>query len=118
MCCWLWPSHAADQLAWYENLDTGDSKETTAGLVRVGAAALVASVPNVAVRAAATLSDRSIDLDKLREWLLSDTVRTYEDFNSRLRGEFLGTSPSDALANFLDFARTIYSLSPGTAAGT
>ena len=42
--------------------------------------------------------------------MLSDEARAREDVSSSIRGQYLGSSPSDAIKNFLDLADVVANL--------
>lgn len=101
LSCWLAPDTAGEMFTWYEKLAEGVEMEPRLDLCRVGAAALVAGVPSVAVRAADDIVRTSPDLRILRRVVLSDLVRSREEAQSNVRGGYLGATPADALADFL-----------------
>ena len=114
ICCWVLPTAAHQQLTWYLLL-TGDKasagqRANLMGLCRVGAAALLSGLPSIAFRVAKALANVSPDLDQVRMTVLADETRLSEETHSALRGRYLGDSPSDALASFLDFAASLESV--------
>jgi hypothetical protein len=107
LSCWLAPDTAGSWFTWYENLAAPAKPEPRLDLCRVGAAALVAGVPSVAIRAATGLLATSSDVPMLRQIVLSDVIRQREDTLSRIGGGYLGVSPGDALADFLAMAERL-----------
>jgi hypothetical protein len=110
LTCWLAPGVAGEMFTWYEKLADGVKTELRLDLCRVGAAALVAGVPSVAVRAADGLLRTSPDLPLLRRFVLGDVVRGREEAHSTLQGGYLGASPADALADFLTMLERLQSV--------
>ena len=92
---------------WFEELATRVESDPRLDLCRVGAAALVAGVPSVATRAAASVLRNTPNLPTLRHQVLGDPIRSREDTLSKIGGGYLGTSPGDALADFLTFAERL-----------
>lgn len=113
-CCWSQPSRSHDQLGWFVRLPrgTGTTRDRAfvAGLVRIGGAALLASLPSVAVKAAFSIAAVEPDLAAIRARMLSEDSRAREDLHSSIRGQYLGSSPSDAIKNFLDLAEVVVNL--------
>jgi hypothetical protein len=107
LSCWLSPDTAGSLFTWFEELAARVESDPRLDLCRVGAAALVAGVPSVAVRAAASVLRSTPDLPTLRHVVLSDRIRGREDTLSKIGGGYLGTSPGDALADFLTFAERL-----------
>jgi hypothetical protein len=86
---------------WYEELPADVESARSLGLCRIGAAALLAGVPSIAIRAADCLLRISPDPRVLRPVVLGGQVRSREIAESNMRGGYLGVSPADALADFL-----------------
>jgi hypothetical protein len=101
LSCWLAPDSAGEMFTWYEELPADVESARSLGLCRIGAAALLAGVPSIAIRAADCLLRISPDPRVLRPVVLGGQVRSREIAESNMRGGYLGVSPADALADFL-----------------
>lgn len=107
--CWVLPSDAP---AFLENLRSlalhhGARWSALLGFCRAGAASLLVGLPTVALLTSVEVLAIEADIDKVEGRVLSETLRLREETNSRIRGNYLGDSPSDALADFVRFARAM-----------
>jgi hypothetical protein len=109
ICCWIFPALALDQLDWYVQLVGGESTAVqTAGFARVGASALLAGLPSVACRLVIWLHDKGVDIGTLRSSILDNASLRREQTRSMFHGGYLGESPAEALANFVELANVVY----------
>jgi hypothetical protein len=67
----------------------------------------VAGVRTVAARAAAGVLRNTPDNPALPHDVLSERIQGRDDTQSKVGGDYLGTSSSDALADFLTFAERL-----------
>jgi len=102
--CWLRPNEAPRFGEWYYGLvkDGRQQPRNALHLLRIGAAALASGRLQVALMMSAKLSD--VDLGDLNLSMSNDPIRTRETLLSNTGGRYLGDSPADALAKFLQFA--------------
>jgi hypothetical protein len=107
LSCWLSPDTSGSLFTWFEELGARVGSDPRLSICRVGAAALVAGVPSVATRAAASVMRNTPDLSAFRRQVLGNPIRGREDTLSKIGGGYLGASPGDALADFLTFAERL-----------
>jgi hypothetical protein len=79
--------------------------ERRIGVVRIGAAALLAGCFSIAIRVALAIRDE--DLESLKEYLHRREVSAWESFLSGQYGYLLGADPEQAMIDFLDFAARV-----------
>ena len=102
--CWLRPNEAPRFAEWYCGLvkDGPQQPRNALRLLRIGGAALASGRLQVALMMTALLS--GVDLSDPNLSMSNDAIRTREALLSNMGGRYLGDSPADALANFLQFA--------------
>jgi hypothetical protein len=104
LSCWLLPSDSSRFLAWYvtmsQNVDDHEKANRALELCRIGAAALLADMPSVAIEALSEIKMMGTDLATLQDWVMSEATRTREKLLSDVSGRYLGDSPADALDAF------------------
>lgn len=107
--CWVLPDQAPvflESLRSVGGIHAG-SLSALLGYCRAGAASLLVGLPTIALLTSREVLAIEADLDKLERRVLSEAVRLREETNSSIRGNYLGDSPSDALADFVQFARAM-----------
>lgn len=78
--------------------------DRTAGIMRIGAAALLAGNATVSTLAAIQLRDDQIDLTKWEDYLKQPEFVSGEQLQSDLAGRYLGDDAEAILQLFVDFA--------------
>ena len=95
---------------WDKTQPSAEIEERRIGVIRIGAAALLAGCASVAIRVA--LAIRGEDLDVLRSHIKHRGVSAWESFLSEQYGYLLGTDPEEAIVDFLGFAQRVQSAIP------